>query len=73
MNGKLLEKDLKKYNQIKTDLLKMSKCIECCEQENERVMYQNVTMEYSKELKQLQKALEATYGVKLCSCYKVEG
>lgn len=69
----LLEKDLKKYNQIKTDLLKMSKCIECCEQDNEKAMYQNVTIEYSKELKQLQKSLEATYGVKLCSCCKVEG
>ncbi|MGE6377988.1 hypothetical protein [Peribacillus muralis] len=64
----LIEVDIKKYNQVKISLLKTSKCIECCVQPNEKELYQNIAIEYSKELKLLKNSLEDTYDLKLCSC-----
>lgn len=45
-----IEEELEKYNQLKIDLLKMSKCIEDCDI-SQKELYQNICLEYSKELK----------------------
>lgn len=65
---KNIDAEIEKYNQLKIDLLKISKCIECCEEKNKEEMYQNIALEYSKELKHLKKAIEKEYKIKLC-CY----
>jgi hypothetical protein len=68
----MIEKELQKYNQIKTDLLKMAKCIDACTEKSEEEFYQNLCLEYSKELKNIKKTIEESYNVKICSCCKVE-
>lgn len=67
----VIEKQFEKYNQVKMDLLKMSKCIECCE-ESRKDLYQNICVEYSKELKEIKKSIEETYGIKICKCCSLE-
>ncbi|MBD8591434.1 MULTISPECIES: hypothetical protein [Peribacillus] len=64
---KELESQLEKYNQIKIDLLKVAKCIECCS-DNERELYQNISLEYSKELRGIKQSIEDVYGIQLCAC-----
>lgn len=61
-----IEKDFKKYNLIKTDLLNMAKCIDECSKSSEKEFYQDICLEYSKELKRMRKAIEETYNVNLC-------
>lgn len=63
----LIEKEIKKFNQIKMDLLKISKCIEYCTEINQKEMYQNIAMEYSKELKHLSKYIQNEYQVTFCA------
>ncbi|ECO1678061.1 hypothetical protein [Peribacillus frigoritolerans] len=63
-----IEKELKKYNQLKIDLLKISKCIECCEEQTDEAMFQNIALEYSKEMKNLKEAIEKEYEISFCSC-----
>jgi Iap family predicted aminopeptidase len=66
-----IEKEIKKYNQIKIDLLKISKCIECCEEKKEEEMYQNIALEYSKELRNIKEYIEKEYKITFCnSCCK---
>lgn len=65
---KSIDVEIEKYNQLKIDLLKISKCIECCEEKSQEEMYQNIAIEYSKELKQLKEFIEREYEIKLC-CY----
>lgn len=67
-----IENKISKYNRLKLDLLKISKCIECCETEPEKETYQNIAIEYSKELKRMHNTLEDIYGVKICGCCKFE-
>ncbi|WP_375200845.1 hypothetical protein [Bacillus sp. RS11] len=62
----VLEDKLAKYNQIKIDLLKMSKHLDFCD-ETQKDLYQNICVEYSKELKEIKKALEQTYGIEICN------
>ncbi|WP_146553294.1 MULTISPECIES: hypothetical protein [Rummeliibacillus] len=63
----VLEDKLAEYNQIKIDLLKMSKHLDFCD-ETQKDLYQNICAEYSKELKKIKKALEQAYGIEICSC-----
>lgn len=60
--------EIRKYNQLKIDLLKISKCVECCGEQKDREFYQNIALEYSKELKNLKKFIETEYEVSLCHC-----
>nr|WP_194950050.1 hypothetical protein [Anoxybacillus flavithermus] len=73
--GEIVEKideKIKKYNQIKIDLLKIVKCIDCCT-EDEKELYQNIAIEYSKELKRLKKSIESAYDVKICDyCFYLD-
>lgn len=62
-----IEEKVVRYNQIKTDLLKIVKCIDCCN-ENEKDLYQNIAAEYSKELRRLKESIENVYGIELCGC-----
>lgn len=67
-----IESEIKKYNQIKIDLLKIAKCIECCEENYDVEMYQNIALEYSKKLKNVKKSIEKEYKIKLCVCCTFE-
>lgn len=62
-----IEKEIEKINQIKIDLLKMSQCIEKCA-EPQKELYQNICIEYSRELKKIKKSIEAIYNVSICEC-----
>jgi tRNA A-37 threonylcarbamoyl transferase component Bud32 len=48
------------------NLQESSKCIKCCEEKSKKEMYQNIAIEYSKELKQLKEVIEKEYQIKLC-------
>lgn len=62
-----IEKEIEKINQIKIDLLKMSQCIEKCT-EPQKELYQNICLEYSRELKKIKRSIEEIYDVKICEC-----
>ncbi|EGI2114993.1 hypothetical protein FH832_003060 [Listeria monocytogenes] len=62
-----IENKFKRYNEIKMDLLKMAKCLDYCD-ESQKEMYQNICVEYSKELKDMKKSLELLYDVSICRC-----
>lgn len=63
----VLEEQLKKYNQIKIDLLKVAQCIDCCDP-SEISDLQDICIDYSHELKDLRHQIESIYGIKLCNC-----
>lgn len=65
-----IEKEFGKYNQLKIDLLKISKCIQYCEGKKDEERYQNIALEYSKELKNLTNLIEQEYNISLCNCCK---
>lgn len=65
-----IEKEFEKYNQLKIDLLKISKCIQCCDEKRDEERYQNIALEYSKELKNLTNMIEQEYKISLCNCCK---
>lgn len=67
-----MEKQIKNYNRVKMDLLKISKCIECCESQSEKEVYQDAAMGLSKELKRIYECLEKAYDIKICGCCKTE-
>ncbi|MDQ7723546.1 hypothetical protein P9293_00045 [Bacillus inaquosorum] len=67
-----IEKNINKYNKVKLDLMRISKCIECCASPKEKETYQNIAIEYTKELKRMNSALENIYGIKICGCCKFE-
>ncbi|WP_230932275.1 hypothetical protein [Priestia sp. TSO9] len=64
---KKLEEKVTKYNQVKIDLMKISQCIDCCS-EDEKEIYQDIALNYSKQLKSIKESIESVYGVELCSC-----
>ncbi|WP_349346926.1 hypothetical protein [Priestia megaterium] len=64
---KKLEKKVTKYNQVKIDLMKISQCIDYCS-EDEKEIYQDIALNYSKQLKSIKESIESIYGVELCSC-----
>ncbi|WP_243292139.1 hypothetical protein [Bacillus sp. FJAT-47783] len=64
-----IDKQLKKFNQLKIDLLKISQCIDYCSDEGEEEFYRNIALEYSKELKKLKEYIEKNYDIKFCNCF----
>ncbi|HFR4168329.1 hypothetical protein [Bacillus cereus] len=66
---KKLETDIKKYNELKKDLLQISQCLICSE-DADKVFYQDIAINYSKKLKLLQGFLEDTYNIKICQSCK---
>ncbi|MEK4749798.1 hypothetical protein NST77_19860 [Niallia sp. FSL W8-0177] len=46
----------------------MSNCIETCKTNKEKDSYQNICIEYSKQLQALEESIEETYGIHLCCC-----
>ena len=62
-----LEENVKKYNKIKSDLLKMSKCIECCDP-SEVSHFQDICKDYSQEMRDLKLQIESIYDIKICNC-----
>jgi hypothetical protein len=67
-----VEDKIEKLNRIKIDLLKISQCIEHCSSEDEKDMYQNIAIEYSKEIKKVKSAIEKTYDIKIFCCQSIE-
>lgn len=63
-----IEEKVKKYNQVKTDLLRVVKCIDCCTEAEEKEFYQDVAVSYSKELKRIKGTIKSVYGIDLCGC-----
>lgn len=53
----IIEEKVKKYNQVKIDLMKIAQCINCCN-EDERETYQDIALNYSKHLKCIQESIE---------------
>ena len=47
-----IESNIKRYNELKIDLLNISKCIETCE-ECDKEFYQNIAIQYSKKYKEI--------------------
>lgn len=66
-----IDKGIEKYTKVKLDLLMISKCIECCESESEKETFQNIAIEYSKELRRIYNSLEQ-HGLIICSCCKIK-
>lgn len=60
-----IEEEFDKYNQVKCEMLKMSKNICCCD-ESLKELYQNICIEYTKELKNIKKSIKSIYGINLC-------
>ncbi|MGF9893519.1 hypothetical protein ABEX78_33400 [Priestia megaterium] len=64
---KKLEETVTKYNQVKIDLMKIFQCIDCCS-EDEKEIYQDIALNYSKQLKSIKESIESIYGIELCGC-----
>lgn len=67
-----IEDEVLKYSKLKSDLLKIVRCIDCCTNENEKEMYQNIALEYSKGLKSLHNSIQKEYQITFCSCCYIE-
>lgn len=68
IQGKPIEDEFFKYNQLKLELLKIVQCIDCCKDKREVEMYQNIAIEYSKELRNFKEFIEQEYKISFCSC-----
>jgi hypothetical protein len=66
-----IESNIRRYNELKIDLLKISKCLENCE-EYDKEFYQDIAIQYSKKHKEMKKFIEKTYDVKICECFSYE-
>ncbi|MBJ7950110.1 hypothetical protein [Bacillus cereus group sp. N24] len=60
-----IEKDLIKHNNLKTVLLSVARCIDCCE-EKDVCFYQDLAITYSEQLKKFTDFIKQEYGVDLC-------
>lgn len=58
----LLEKQLIKYNELKTEFLRVVKKIDSCEPK-EQPLYQRVALEYTDYLKKFKSLLNQKYGI----------
>lgn len=61
-NMDLLEKQLIKYNELKTEFLRVVKKIDSCELK-EQPLYQRVALEYADYLKKFKSLLKQKYGI----------
>ncbi|MBY0065215.1 hypothetical protein H7K08_25745 [Priestia aryabhattai] len=64
---KKIEERVTKYNEIKIDLIKISQCIDCCN-DDEKEIYQDIALTYSKQLKSIKESIEKIYNIDLCNC-----
>ncbi|MBG9597826.1 hypothetical protein ABE17_13140 [Bacillus mycoides] len=60
-----IKKEVVKYNQLKSDLLKIVKKIDDCEK-TEVPFYQDLAICYSKEVHRLSQSIEDIYKLKIC-------
>ncbi|WP_456364983.1 hypothetical protein C1N73_34430 (plasmid) [Priestia aryabhattai] len=65
-----IESKVTKYNQVKIDLIKIFHCIDCCS-EDEKEIYQDIALNYSKQLKSIKESIERIYGIELSGCCAV--
>ncbi|MFT0803538.1 hypothetical protein VSK91_22660 [Bacillus swezeyi] len=63
---KQFDHSLHQYYQLKQDLLKVAQKLNSCDTE-EKEMYQDIVLCYSKHLKKMNKLLEDEYGLNMCS------
>jgi hypothetical protein len=68
MDNEKISNSLKKYNEIKRDLLTIVKCIDFCSKE-EKEFYQDMAYLYSKHLKETKRHIEEIYDINLCNCH----
>lgn len=62
-----IEEKVKIYNQVKIDLMKVFQCIDCCN-DDEKEIFQDIALTYSKQLKSIKKSIESIYGIEVCGC-----
>ncbi|MGN4444938.1 hypothetical protein ACTFOB_08500 [Bacillus cereus group sp. MYBK79-1] len=67
---KEIEKELKRYNELKRDLMTVTKCIECC-QEDDICFYQDLARVYTNKLQAFHNFIEKEYGVSIFCTEKV--
>ncbi|GLF88707.1 hypothetical protein R51_37530 [Bacillus safensis] len=60
------ERSLEHYSHLKQELIKTAQKLNSCDSE-EKEMYQEIALCYSKHLKKMNKLLEEKYGLNLCS------
>ncbi|TYS33022.1 hypothetical protein [Bacillus pumilus] len=60
------ERSLEHYSHLKQEWIKTAQKLNSCNSE-EKEMYQEITLCYSKHLKKMNKFLEENYGLNLCS------
>lgn len=61
-----LNNSLNQYYQLKQELLKVAQQLNSCNIE-QKEMYQDIVLCYSKHLKEMNKILENKYGLNMCS------
>ncbi|MBC6975079.1 MULTISPECIES: hypothetical protein [Bacillus] len=59
-----IENELKRYNELKRDLMTVVKCIDCCK-EDDVCFYQDLAMVYTSELHRFIDFIEKQYGVNI--------
>lgn len=62
-----IEDSIAKYNKLKIEFLKITQCLEHCEEED-REFYFKVTEDYARKLKIVNQSMKEKYGLKLCDC-----
>ncbi|MED1559487.1 hypothetical protein [Bacillus paramycoides] len=62
---KEIEKELLKYNNLKSDLISIARYIDCCE-EKDICFYQDLAITYSERLKKLHEFIQTEYGISSC-------
>ncbi|ARW37624.1 hypothetical protein BUN12_3628 [Bacillus amyloliquefaciens] len=63
---KQFDNSLNQYYQLKKDLLLVAQKLNSCSIE-EKEMYQDIVLCYSKHLKEMNKILQQKYGLNMCS------
>ncbi|MCY7631251.1 hypothetical protein ACTHP2_14925 [Bacillus altitudinis] len=63
------ERSLEQYSHLKQELVKTAQKLNSCDSE-EKEMYQEIALCYSKHLKKMSKNLDEKYGLNLCSIEK---
>jgi len=67
---KKLEESVTEYNKVKSDLMKISQCIDCCN-EDKKEFYQDIALDHSRQLREIKESIESIYGIELCGCCAV--
>ncbi|WIY58996.1 hypothetical protein [Bacillus arachidis] len=59
-----IEKELKRYNELKKDLMTITKCLDYC-QADDVCFYQDLAMVYTNKLQSFHNFIEKEYGVSI--------